>query len=61
MSSGGMTMGDQWVQGIMNQPGLCRTVNIWAQRTINSRARYFSGVIRRSGAIGCYLLSPCGV
>lgn len=60
MSPGGMTMGDQWVQVIMNGPGPCGMGNVWVQRTTNSGARCLSGVISGSGAISYYLLSPCG-
>lgn len=61
MSSAGVAMGGQWVQGVMNGPGPCGTVNIWAQRRANSGARHFSGVMRGSRAISRYLSSPRGV
>lgn len=38
MSPVGVTMGDQWVQVIMNGPGPCGMGNIWVQRTTNSGA-----------------------
>lgn len=38
MSSGGATVGDQWVQGVVNHLGPCRTVNVCAARTPNSGA-----------------------
>lgn len=60
MSAGGVTVGDQWVQGIMNGPGPRGTGNMWVQRTTSS-GTCFSGVISGSEAIGYYLLSLCGV
>lgn len=61
MSPGGVTVGDQRVQVIMNGPGPCGIGNIWVQGTTNSGARCLSGVIIGYGAISYYLLSPFGV
>lgn len=61
MSPGGMTVGDQWVQVIMNEPGPCGMGNIWVQGSTNSGACCLSDVISGYGAISYYLLSPRGV